>query len=57
MSPRPRQYPHPPLFVAANSENSVRSAAHMGLPTLSSFFVLAWGMRIVHIAESRFRTT
>jgi len=37
--PRPRQRPHPPLFVACNSEDSVRSAAHLGLPTLSSFFV------------------
>jgi alkanesulfonate monooxygenase SsuD/methylene tetrahydromethanopterin reductase-like flavin-dependent oxidoreductase (luciferase family) len=82
--PRPVQRPHPPLFVAANSEDSVRSAARLGLPTLSSFFVpvpelqrrrdvyrkeavsaghsageierleqLAWGMRVVHIAESR----
>jgi luciferase family oxidoreductase group 1 len=37
--PRPLQRPHPPLFVAANSEDSVRSAARLGLPTLSSFFV------------------
>ena len=37
--PRPLQRPYPPLFVAANSEDSVRSAARMGLPTLSSFFV------------------
>jgi alkanesulfonate monooxygenase SsuD/methylene tetrahydromethanopterin reductase-like flavin-dependent oxidoreductase (luciferase family) len=37
--PRPVQQPHPPLFVAANSEDSVRSAAGLGLPTLSSFFV------------------
>jgi alkanesulfonate monooxygenase SsuD/methylene tetrahydromethanopterin reductase-like flavin-dependent oxidoreductase (luciferase family) len=37
--PRPVQRPHPPLFIAANSEDSVRSAAHLGLPTLSSFFV------------------
>ena len=37
--PRPVQRPHPPLFVACNSEDSVRSAAHLGLPTLSSFFV------------------
>ncbi|MGH7389002.1 MAG: LLM class flavin-dependent oxidoreductase [Candidatus Rokuibacteriota bacterium] len=37
--PRPVQQPHPPLFVAANSEDSVRSAARLGLPTLSSFFV------------------
>jgi len=82
--PRPLQRPYPPLFVAANSEDSVRSAARLGLPTLSSFFVpiaelqrrrdvyreealaaghslaeierleaLAWGMRVVHIAESR----
>ena len=37
--PRPAQKPHPPLFIAANSEDSVRSAARLGLPTLSSFFV------------------
>ena len=37
--PRPAQQPHPPLFIAANSEDSVRSAARLGLPTLSSFFV------------------
>ena len=37
--PRPAQRPHPPLFVASNSEDSVLSAARLGLPTLSSFFV------------------
>ncbi len=37
--PRPTQRPHPPLFVACNSEDSVVSAARLGLPTLSSFFV------------------
>ena len=37
--PRPVQRPHPPLFMASNSEDSVRSAARLGLPTLSSFFV------------------
>jgi alkanesulfonate monooxygenase SsuD/methylene tetrahydromethanopterin reductase-like flavin-dependent oxidoreductase (luciferase family) len=37
--PRSRQQPHPPLFIASNSEESVRSAARLGLPTLSSFFV------------------
>jgi alkanesulfonate monooxygenase SsuD/methylene tetrahydromethanopterin reductase-like flavin-dependent oxidoreductase (luciferase family) len=37
--PQPMQRPHPPLFIAANSEDSVVSAARMGLPTLSSFFV------------------
>jgi len=36
--PRPIQEPHPPLFIAANSEDSVVSAARLGLPTLSSFF-------------------
>jgi alkanesulfonate monooxygenase SsuD/methylene tetrahydromethanopterin reductase-like flavin-dependent oxidoreductase (luciferase family) len=36
--PRPIQQPHPPVFVATNSEDSVRSAARLGLPTLSSFF-------------------
>jgi alkanesulfonate monooxygenase SsuD/methylene tetrahydromethanopterin reductase-like flavin-dependent oxidoreductase (luciferase family) len=37
--PRPVQRPHPPLYIASNSEDSVRSAARLGLPTLSSFFV------------------
>src|SRR5262247_4703622 len=37
--PRPVQRPHPPLFIAANSEDSVLSAARLGLPALSSFFV------------------
>jgi alkanesulfonate monooxygenase SsuD/methylene tetrahydromethanopterin reductase-like flavin-dependent oxidoreductase (luciferase family) len=37
--PRPVQHPHPPLYVAANSEDSVLSAARLGLPTLASFFV------------------
>src|SRR5262245_46882158 len=37
--PRPVQRPHPPVFIACNSEDSVRSAARLGLPTLSSFFV------------------
>jgi alkanesulfonate monooxygenase SsuD/methylene tetrahydromethanopterin reductase-like flavin-dependent oxidoreductase (luciferase family) len=37
--PRPVQRPHPPLYIAANSEDSVRSAARLGLPVLSSFFV------------------
>ena len=36
--PRPIQAPHPPLFVACNSEDSVLSAARLGLPTLTSFF-------------------
>src|SRR6266581_4114024 len=37
--PRPLQRPHPPLFIACNSEDSVLSAARLGLPTLSAFFV------------------
>ncbi len=37
--PRPVQQPYPPLYIASNSEDSVRSAARLGLPTLSSFFV------------------
>ena len=37
--PRPVQRPHPPLYIAANSEDSVLSAARLGLPTLASFFV------------------
>jgi alkanesulfonate monooxygenase SsuD/methylene tetrahydromethanopterin reductase-like flavin-dependent oxidoreductase (luciferase family) len=36
--PRPVQRPHPPIYIAANSEDSVRSAARLGFPTLSSFF-------------------
>jgi alkanesulfonate monooxygenase SsuD/methylene tetrahydromethanopterin reductase-like flavin-dependent oxidoreductase (luciferase family) len=36
--PKPIQAPHPPLFVACNSEDSVVSAARLGLPTLTSFF-------------------
>lgn len=39
--PRPRQQPHPPLFLAANSAESNLTAARLGLPTLSSFFVPA----------------
>ncbi len=46
--PRPAQRPHPPLFVAANSEDSVRSAARLGLPTLSSYFVPARELRRRH---------
>ncbi|HEY7294695.1 MAG TPA: LLM class flavin-dependent oxidoreductase [Dehalococcoidia bacterium] len=41
VTPRPRQRPHPPLFIAANSTESNLSAARLGLPTLSSFFVPA----------------
>jgi alkanesulfonate monooxygenase SsuD/methylene tetrahydromethanopterin reductase-like flavin-dependent oxidoreductase (luciferase family) len=37
--PQPAQRPHPPLFVATNSEDSVLSAARLGLPTMASFFV------------------
>ncbi len=37
--PRPVQRPHPPVYIAANSEDSVVSAARLGLPALSSFFV------------------
>jgi alkanesulfonate monooxygenase SsuD/methylene tetrahydromethanopterin reductase-like flavin-dependent oxidoreductase (luciferase family) len=36
--PQPIQRPHPPIFIAANSEDSVVSAARLGLPALSSFF-------------------
>ena len=39
VTPKPLQRPHPPLFIAANSEDSVHFAARRGLPTLSSFFV------------------
>ena len=46
--PRPAQQPHPPLFMAANSEDSVRSAARLGLPTLSSYFVPADELRRRH---------
>jgi alkanesulfonate monooxygenase SsuD/methylene tetrahydromethanopterin reductase-like flavin-dependent oxidoreductase (luciferase family) len=37
--PATAQRPHPPLYIASNSEDSVLSAARLGLPTLSSFFV------------------
>lgn len=37
--PRPTQRPHPPLLMATNSEDSVRSAGRLGLPTLSAFYV------------------
>jgi alkanesulfonate monooxygenase SsuD/methylene tetrahydromethanopterin reductase-like flavin-dependent oxidoreductase (luciferase family) len=37
--PRPVQQPHPPLFMATNSEDSVRSAGRLCLPTLSAFYV------------------
>lgn len=41
VTPRPRQQPHPPLYIAANSPDSDLFAARSGLPTLSSFFVPA----------------
>jgi alkanesulfonate monooxygenase SsuD/methylene tetrahydromethanopterin reductase-like flavin-dependent oxidoreductase (luciferase family) len=54
--PRSRQQPHPPLFIASKSEDSVRSAARLGLPTLSSFFVpvpeLQW-RREIYREEAR----
>ena len=34
--PATAQRPHPPLYIAANSEDSVLSAARLGLPALSS---------------------
>jgi alkanesulfonate monooxygenase SsuD/methylene tetrahydromethanopterin reductase-like flavin-dependent oxidoreductase (luciferase family) len=37
--PATTQRPHPPLYIAANSADSVLSAARLGLPALSSFFV------------------
>jgi alkanesulfonate monooxygenase SsuD/methylene tetrahydromethanopterin reductase-like flavin-dependent oxidoreductase (luciferase family) len=46
--PRPVQQPHPPLYMASNSEDSVRSAARMGLPTLSAFFVPVEELRRRH---------
>ncbi|MFN8557981.1 MAG: LLM class flavin-dependent oxidoreductase [Dehalococcoidia bacterium] len=36
---RPRQRPHLPLYLAANSADTSVFAARLGLPTLSSFFV------------------
>lgn len=39
VTPRPRQRPHPPLFIAANSSDTSEFAARLGLPTLSSFFI------------------
>jgi alkanesulfonate monooxygenase SsuD/methylene tetrahydromethanopterin reductase-like flavin-dependent oxidoreductase (luciferase family) len=47
--PRPTQRPHPPLYIAANSEDSVRSAALLGLPTQSSFFVPVDELRRRHL--------
>ena len=47
--PRPVQRPHPPLFIASNSEDSVLSAARLGLPTLSSFFVPVDDLRRRHL--------
>ena len=52
--PRPVQTPHPPLFVACNSEDSVLSAARLGLPTLTSFFV---PMREVETRHKLYRDT
>lgn len=43
--PRPRQRPHPPLFIAANSPDSVVAAARLQLPMLSSFFIPAPELR------------
>jgi alkanesulfonate monooxygenase SsuD/methylene tetrahydromethanopterin reductase-like flavin-dependent oxidoreductase (luciferase family) len=54
LRPRPKQAPHPPLFVACNSEDSVRSAARLGLPTLTSFFV---PMREVEARHHIYRDT
>ena len=48
--PRPVQRPHPPVFIASNSEESVLSAARLGLPTLSSFFVPVPELRRRHAA-------
>jgi alkanesulfonate monooxygenase SsuD/methylene tetrahydromethanopterin reductase-like flavin-dependent oxidoreductase (luciferase family) len=45
VGPRPRQRPHPPLYIAANSLDSVTFAARQGLPALSSFFVPASELR------------
>jgi luciferase family oxidoreductase group 1 len=45
VSPRPRQQPHPPLYIAANSPESDQYAARAGLPSLSSFFVPASELR------------
>src|SRR5207245_2750636 len=38
--PAPTQRPHPPIYIAANSEDSVLSAAPLGLPTLPSLLRL-----------------
>ena len=45
VTPRPRQEPHPPLFLAANSADTDLFAARLGLPTLSSFFIPAAELR------------
>jgi len=54
VTPRPRQQPHPPLYIAANSPDSDQFAARGGLPTLSSFFVPAAELHRRRIA---YRTT
>ena len=54
--PRPAQRPHPPLYVASNSEDSVRSAARLGLPTLSSYFVpwpMSWEPEVEELKRRR----
>lgn len=45
VTPRPRQRPHPPLYIAANSADTSLIAARLGLPTLSSFFIPAPELR------------
>ncbi len=41
VTPQPRQRPHPPLYIAANSPETNLEAARLALPTLSSFFIPA----------------
>ena len=56
MRPRTTQRPYPPLFIAANSEDSVRSAARLGLPTLSSFFAPVAELQRRHTSIARQRS-
>lgn len=37
--PKPRQRPHPPLYLACNSEDTVPIAARLGLPMMASMLV------------------
>src|SRR3989441_738074 len=42
--PATTQRPHPPLYIAANSEDSVLSAARLGLPALQDYLADGWAL-------------